>query len=81
MDYAHIGTIFLKQYLTGNRVISTMVVVFLFMTEFYFFNDCIFQWLDHVFMIISKESIDDAERELLDCKTLVQHICGQNINL
>ncbi|KAI8421725.1 hypothetical protein MSG28_009700 [Choristoneura fumiferana] len=38
-------------------------------------------WLDHVFMIISKESIDDAERELLDCKTLVQHICGQNINL
>ncbi|KAI8421723.1 hypothetical protein MSG28_009698 [Choristoneura fumiferana] len=39
------------------------------------------EWLDHVFMIISKESIDDAERELLDCKTLVQHICGQNINL
>ncbi|XP_052741034.1 BLOC-3 complex member HPS1 [Bicyclus anynana] len=39
------------------------------------------EWLDHVFMIISEDDIDDAHRELLDCKTLVQHICGQNINL
>lgn len=40
-----------------------------------------FQWLDHVFMIISEDDVDDAHRELLDCKTFVQHICGQNINL
>ncbi|XP_069357757.1 BLOC-3 complex member HPS1 isoform X2 [Maniola hyperantus] len=39
------------------------------------------EWLDHVFMIISEDDVDDAHRELLDCKTLVQHICGQNINL
>ncbi|XP_038214083.1 Hermansky-Pudlak syndrome 1 protein homolog [Zerene cesonia] len=39
------------------------------------------EWLDHVFMIISEDSVDDSHRELLDCKTLVQHICGQNINL
>ncbi|XP_022115144.2 Hermansky-Pudlak syndrome 1 protein homolog isoform X1 [Pieris rapae] len=39
------------------------------------------EWLDHVFMIISEDNIDDSHRELLDCKTLVQHICGQNINL
>ncbi|KAG7298953.1 hypothetical protein JYU34_017419 [Plutella xylostella] len=39
------------------------------------------EWLDHVFLIISEQDVDDAHRELLDCKTLVQHICGQNINL
>ncbi|KPJ04274.1 hypothetical protein RR46_01558 [Papilio xuthus] len=39
------------------------------------------EFLDHVFMIITKDDIDDAQRELLDCKTLVQHICGQNIDL
>ncbi|XP_063826393.1 uncharacterized protein LOC135075864 [Ostrinia nubilalis] len=39
------------------------------------------EWLDHVFMIISEDDVDDAHRELLDCKTYVQHICGQNINL
>ncbi|KAL0830555.1 hypothetical protein ABMA28_002710 [Loxostege sticticalis] len=39
------------------------------------------EWLDHVFMIISEDDVDDAHRELLDCKTFVQHICGQNINL
>ncbi|CAK1555327.1 unnamed protein product [Leptosia nina] len=39
------------------------------------------EWLDHVFMIISEDNIDDSHRELLDCKTLVQHVCGQNINL
>ncbi|XP_053604823.1 BLOC-3 complex member HPS1 isoform X2 [Plodia interpunctella] len=39
------------------------------------------EWLDHVFMIISEDSVDEAHRELMDCKTLVQHICGQNINL
>ncbi|XP_045499224.1 Hermansky-Pudlak syndrome 1 protein homolog isoform X2 [Colias croceus] len=39
------------------------------------------EWLDHVFMIIGEDSVDDSHRELLDCKTLVQHICGQNINL
>ncbi|CAH0586983.1 unnamed protein product [Chrysodeixis includens] len=38
------------------------------------------EWLDHVFMIISEEYVDDAHRELLDFKTFVQHICGQNIN-
>lgn len=39
------------------------------------------EWLDHVFIIICEDCLDDAHRELLDCKTLVQHICGQNINL
>ncbi|RVE41939.1 hypothetical protein evm_013407 [Chilo suppressalis] len=39
------------------------------------------EWLDHVFMIVSEDTVDDSHRELLDCKTLVQHICGQNINL
>ncbi|KAJ2951059.1 hypothetical protein O0L34_g5438 [Tuta absoluta] len=39
------------------------------------------EWLDHVFMIISEQQVDDAHRELLDCKTFVQHICGQNLNL
>ncbi|XP_068633952.1 BLOC-3 complex member HPS1 [Battus philenor] len=39
------------------------------------------EFLDHVFMIITKDNVDDAHRELLDCKTLVQHICGQNIDL
>ncbi|CAH2084722.1 unnamed protein product [Euphydryas editha] len=39
------------------------------------------EWLDHVFMIISEDEVDEAHRELLDCKTFVQHICGQNINL
>ncbi|CAG5028332.1 unnamed protein product [Parnassius apollo] len=39
------------------------------------------EFLDHVLMIITKDNIDDAHRELLDCKTLVQHICGQNIDL
>ncbi|KAG6448871.1 hypothetical protein O3G_MSEX005722 [Manduca sexta] len=39
------------------------------------------EWLDHVFMIVSEDKLDDAHRELLDCKTFVQHICGQNINL
>uniref|UniRef100_A0A2A4JQR1 FUZ/MON1/HPS1 first Longin domain-containing protein n=1 Tax=Heliothis virescens TaxID=7102 RepID=A0A2A4JQR1_HELVI len=39
------------------------------------------EWLDHVFMIISEDYVDDAHRELLDFKTFVQHICGQNINL
>ncbi|KAJ8716627.1 hypothetical protein PYW07_003254 [Mythimna separata] len=39
------------------------------------------EWLDHVFMIISEDLVDDAHRELLDFKTFVQHICGQNINL
>ncbi|XP_050348373.1 BLOC-3 complex member HPS1 isoform X1 [Nymphalis io] len=39
------------------------------------------EWLDHVFMIISEDEVDDSHQELLDCKTLVQHICGQNINL
>lgn len=39
------------------------------------------EWLDHVFMIISKDTVDDAHRELLDCKTIVQHICGQYISL
>ncbi|VVC94075.1 unnamed protein product [Leptidea sinapis] len=39
------------------------------------------EWLDYVFMLISKDNIDDLHRELMDCKTLVQHICGQNIGL
>ncbi|CAH2047134.1 unnamed protein product, partial [Iphiclides podalirius] len=39
------------------------------------------EFLDHVLMIITKDNIDDAHRELLDCKTLLQHICGQNIDL
>ncbi|XP_047990758.1 uncharacterized protein LOC125229864 [Leguminivora glycinivorella] len=39
------------------------------------------EWLDHIFMIISEQSVDDAQREMLDLKTFVQHICGQNINL
>ncbi|XP_063381363.1 BLOC-3 complex member HPS1 [Cydia fagiglandana] len=39
------------------------------------------EWLDHIFMIISEQSVDDAQREMLDVKTFVQHICGQNINL
>ncbi|XP_052755201.1 BLOC-3 complex member HPS1 [Galleria mellonella] len=39
------------------------------------------EWLDHVFIIISEDKVEDAHRELLDCKTFVQHICGQNINL
>ncbi|XP_041980121.1 Hermansky-Pudlak syndrome 1 protein homolog [Aricia agestis] len=39
------------------------------------------EWLDHVLMIICEEDLDDAHRELMDCKTLVQHVCGQNINL
>ncbi|XP_032516536.1 BLOC-3 complex member HPS1 [Danaus plexippus] len=37
--------------------------------------------LDHVLMIICEDRVDDAQRELMDCKTLVQHICGQNMNL
>ncbi|KAJ0183268.1 hypothetical protein K1T71_001244 [Dendrolimus kikuchii] len=41
------------------------------------FDEC----LDHVLMIISDDCVDDAQRELMDCKTFVQHICGQNINL
>lgn len=41
----------------------------------------IFQWLDHILMIISEDDVDDMHRELLDCKTYIQHICGQNINL
>lgn len=39
------------------------------------------EWLDHVLMLISEDCVDDAERELMDCKTIAQHICGQNINL
>ncbi|XP_013193215.2 BLOC-3 complex member HPS1 isoform X2 [Amyelois transitella] len=39
------------------------------------------EWLDHVFMIICEDSVDEAHRELMDCKTFLQHICGQNINL
>uniref|UniRef100_A0A1E1WUW6 FUZ/MON1/HPS1 first Longin domain-containing protein n=1 Tax=Pectinophora gossypiella TaxID=13191 RepID=A0A1E1WUW6_PECGO len=39
------------------------------------------EWLDHVFLIISEQSVDDAHRELMDCKTFVQHICGQNVSL
>ncbi|CAH0683147.1 unnamed protein product [Spodoptera exigua] len=39
------------------------------------------EWLDHVFVIISEDNVDDAHRELLDFKTFVQHICGQNVNL
>ncbi|XP_059057339.1 BLOC-3 complex member HPS1 [Achroia grisella] len=39
------------------------------------------EWLDHVLMIVSEDKLEDAHRELLDCKTFVQHICGQNINM
>lgn len=39
------------------------------------------EWLDHVLMIVNDDDVDDMHRELLDTKTYVQHICGQNINL
>ncbi|CAB3254737.1 unnamed protein product [Arctia plantaginis] len=37
--------------------------------------------LDHIFMIIDDGDTDDAHRELLDFKTLVQHTCGLNMSL
>ncbi|XP_072932680.1 uncharacterized protein HPS1 [Epargyreus clarus] len=39
------------------------------------------EMLDHVFLIISEDDVDDSHREILDCKTFVQHLCGQNMNL
>ncbi|KAL4713187.1 hypothetical protein ACJJTC_018832 [Scirpophaga incertulas] len=39
------------------------------------------EWLDYVIVIISHDTVDNAHREILDCKSFVQHVCGQNINL
>ncbi|XP_075975111.1 Hermansky-Pudlak syndrome 1 protein [Anticarsia gemmatalis] len=39
------------------------------------------EMLDHVFIIVSDDTPDEASRELMDFKTFVQHICGQNMNL
>lgn len=37
--------------------------------------------LDHIFMIVTSDHIEDARRELMDFKTFVLHTCGQNMNL
>lgn len=39
------------------------------------------EWLDHVLLVISMEDLEELHRELGDCKTFIQHICGQNFHL